>query len=201
VRRQHPSVLLLDVDGVLQFPRPAFAAAMATEYPWRDGYAAFEADLFADPVYVDCLTGDRDFLDVADRVLARHVTGLSAERFLDRWLRENIELNQELLGRVPDWGFDLVFLATNQEPLRGSYLERIYAAYPWCTGVFLSCRIGARKPDPRFFGHILRDLRQPPGECLLVDADEPTVEAARSLGLAGLHYTDNEQLAAAIDGR
>jgi FMN phosphatase YigB (HAD superfamily) len=200
VRRRNPSVLLLGVDGVLQFRRAEFAASMAADYQWRDSFDAFQRELFTDPVYADCLTGDRDFLDLADRVLARHVTGLTAERFLDRWLHEGTELNGELLERVPGWGFDLVFLATNQEPLRGSFLQRRYASYPWCTGMFLSCRIGAALPDRRFFTYVLEDLRQPAAECLLVDAAADVCAAAGEQGWHALRFTRTEQLAAAIDG-
>jgi putative hydrolase of the HAD superfamily len=196
-----PSVLLLDVDGVLQFPRPEFAAAMAADYPWRAGFAAFQDALFTDPMYRDCLLGDRDFLDLADRVLAQHVVGLTAERFLDRFLRENIAANTELLARVPDWGFDLVFLATNQEPLRGSYLQRRYAGYAWCTGAFLSCRIGACAPDPAFYAHVLGELRQPAAECLVVAESAEVVAEAIAQGLHGVRFIGNAQIDAALAAR
>jgi FMN phosphatase YigB (HAD superfamily) len=141
VRRRNPSVLLLGVDGVLQFRRAEFAASMAADYQWRDSFDAFQRELFA-----------------------------------------------------------LVFLATNQEPLRGSFLQRRYASYPWCTGVFLSCRIGAAMPDRRFFTYVLEDLRQPATECLLVDAAADACAAAGEQGWHAIRFTGNEQLAAAIDG-
>jgi len=43
------NTLLLDVDGVLRFHRPEFAAEVERDYRWRHGYLAFLRGLRQDP--------------------------------------------------------------------------------------------------------------------------------------------------------
>ncbi|MFK3979945.1 HAD family hydrolase [Micromonospora sp. NPDC050397] len=157
-------VLLLDVDGVLQFPDPGFVEAIEREHRWRHGYLAFQDALFDDPGYLRTLVGDGDFVRVADRVLADHVEGLTGAAFLRRWLTGNITLNHTLRDTVPDLGFGRVYLASNQEPLRGAHVELLHGDQRWVHGSFLSHRVGYRKPDPRYFAHILRTLGGQPAD-------------------------------------
>ena len=52
-------------------------------------------------------------------------------------------------------------------------------------GVYASCHLGVRKPDPAFYSAMLDDLGLPAYRCLFVD-DRPTnVSAAETVGLAG----------------
>ncbi|MFI6761315.1 HAD family hydrolase [Micromonospora sp. NPDC050417] len=188
------SILLLDIDGVLQFPRPEFAAAIERDYRWRHGYLAFQDDLFRDPAYLRSLAGDGDFLDVADRVLAEHVDGLTGSVFLDRWLGGNIQLNQALLDVIPRLGIERVYLASNQESRRGAYVEQLYRGQRWLAGAFLSHRVGHRKPDTRYFDHILRTVDRAPAECLFVDDNAACVAAATTVGINGIRFVDNRSL-------
>jgi hypothetical protein len=75
------AALFLDVDGVLQFERPEFGGALEREYAWTDGYAAFEQQLLHDSMEARSLVGQGDLLAVVERILPRHVQGLSAEDF------------------------------------------------------------------------------------------------------------------------
>jgi HAD superfamily hydrolase (TIGR01509 family) len=61
-------------------------------------------------------------------------------------------------------------------------------------GVYASCRLGLRKPDPRFFTTILDDLGVAPDQCLFVDDREVNCEAAGALGLRVHTFTGAEDL-------
>jgi HAD superfamily hydrolase (TIGR01509 family) len=192
--RAGQTTLLLDVDGVLIFPRPQFTAAMNRDYRWRDGYQAFEQRLLDHPEFVATLDGVGDIVEVAGRLLEPEVRGLTGAHFVNRWYGENARLNRTLLDLVPRLGFERVYLATNQEPIRAGQIEARLAGYRWLCGAFVSSRIGYQKPDPRFFKHVLATLGQRPEEILFVDDCAEYIDAAASLGIATIHFTGNESV-------
>ena len=59
--------------------------------------------------------------------------------------------------------------------------------------IFLSCRVGLTKPDPRFFTMALSKLGMKPTEALFVDDSETNVLAARALGMTGIVFKDTDQ--------
>ena len=61
-------------------------------------------------------------------------------------------------------------------------------------GVYASCRLGLRKPDPRFFTAILDDLGVAPEHCLFVDDRAANCAAASTVGLVVHTFTDAEDL-------
>jgi putative hydrolase of the HAD superfamily len=70
------------------------------------------------------------------------------------------------------------------------------------TGVFdsvvISSEVGMRKPEERIFLHALDGLGLPPHQCVFIDDIEANVEAARALGMVGLHHRDPNTTAAAV---
>ncbi len=195
------SVLLLDVDGVLQSPRTEFVGAIERDYRWSTDYLEFQRELFRDPEYLRTLVGEGDFLAVAGRILPQHVEGLKATAFLDRWLNENIEPNPVLLELIPRLEVAEVYLASNQERLRGAYVERLYSGCSWLSGSFLSYRVRHRKPDRAFFEHLLQTVGRRADQCLFVDDAESCVAAAEALGIPSVRFLDNEQLASELTVR
>ncbi|MFA7257452.1 MAG: HAD family phosphatase [Kiritimatiellales bacterium] len=51
------------------------------------------------------------------------------------------------------------------------------------TGLFLSYEIGARKPDPKIYRHLLDELGIEGSQCLFIDDRADNVEAARAAGI------------------
>ncbi|GAA0498168.1 haloacid dehalogenase [Paractinoplanes deccanensis] len=190
--------LLLDVDGVLQFPRPRFVADIERDYRWAAGFLAFQRELLRDPAEARSLVGDGDLMSVVERLLPRHVSGLSAREFLDRWLAENIEVNQDLLDLLPAVEVAQIYLATNQEALRGRRVKQLYAGRPGVTGVLISHELGHRKPHRTFFDAVLARVARRPQECLFVDDKPAYVAGAADVGITGLLYRDNARFVAAL---
>ena len=56
-------------------------------------------------------------------------------------------------------------------------------------GIYASCHLGVRKPDPRFYSAILDDLGVQAGACLFIDDRRGNCDAAAELGL-GVHLFD-----------
>ena len=111
-----------------------------------------------------------------------------------------IDLMRDLKGR----GYRMALLTNNVrewEPLWRAMLpvDEIFEV------VVDSAFVGIRKPEPGIYELTLARLGDPaPGECLFVDDVEVNIEAARKLGLAAVHFRDNDQaiaeIEAALDG-
>lgn len=54
--------------------------------------------------------------------------------------------------------------------------------------IIISAEAGVAKPDPRIYQSALRAFGLAPGEAILVDDTLENVEAARALGMVGVHY-------------
>lgn len=59
-------------------------------------------------------------------------------------------------------------------------------------GVYASCHLGVRKPDPRFFELILEDLQVDPPACLFIDDRQVNCAAAADVGLR-VHVFDGAE--------
>jgi HAD superfamily hydrolase (TIGR01509 family) len=193
--------LLLDVDGVLQFPDPRFATAIERDYRWTSGFGAFQDELLHDPGEARALVGDGDLIDVVRRLLPRHTAGLSAERFLERWLADNIVLNEELLAILPRIAVGQIFLATNQETRRGARIKQLYADQPAVTAILISHELGSRKPHQAFFDAVLALAGRRNDQCLFVDDNPDYLDGATRAGIATIHYRTNTQLLADLTDR
>jgi putative hydrolase of the HAD superfamily len=105
-----------------------------------------------------------------------------------------IELMRELKGR----GLRMAMLTNNVrewEPLWRSMLpvDEIFEL------IVDSAFVGMRKPEPEIFQLTLERLGGvAPERCLFIDDIEHNVEAARELGMAAVHYRDNQQAIAEI---
>jgi putative hydrolase of the HAD superfamily len=65
-----------------------------------------------------------------------------------------------------------------------------------------SAFVGMRKPDPPIYELTVERLGDGIGaaDCLFVDDVGANVEAARELGMSAVHFRDNEQAIAEIEG-
>ncbi|MPZ74343.1 MAG: HAD-IA family hydrolase [Nitriliruptorales bacterium] len=66
------------------------------------------------------------------------------------------------------------------------WIEELHARFDFdqhFEGVFVSCRLGVRKPDPAFFEAMLDSIAVPASRCLFVDDRRLNCEAAASVGM------------------
>lgn len=111
------------------------------------------------------------------------------------WLEvraSSVELISELAGR----GTRLALLSNLPRDLAGA-LRVSPLVEPFDT-LFFSCDIGAAKPDPAVYTHVLRELGTPPERTLFVDDREDNVRSAREQGIQTHRYTGTEGLTAAL---
>jgi len=87
-------------------------------------------------------------------------------------------------------------LLSNTDPIHVAHLEATYdffRFFPKSTRTY-SCAVGSSKPSPLIFRDALKALRSKAEESVFIDDIEAYVEAARRLGMKGVHFQDPAQL-------
>lgn len=97
----------------------------------------------------------------------------------------------ELRKRVP------VVLVTNSTDALDDQLAHLGLA-DLATAVINSSKIGIAKPDPRIYQLAAERVGVAPEHCVYVDDKIENVNAARSLGMIGIHYQGVTDLAALV---
>ncbi len=191
-------ILLLDVDGVLQFGRPDFEDHIRS-LGWQGSYVDFQRALFRDDEYSQTLTGEADIRLVLKRMLDLFGQTIDVEALMHQWTGANLTFNEELLAMLPGLNVTSIHLATNQDPVRGSSIRNFYQGKAGIGDIYLSCEIGHRKPHAEYFHHILGDLGCDSGDVVFIDDSLQNVESARALGIHTVLYENNSQLLAWLD--
>lgn len=173
-------VVLLDADGVIQD---------IDEFPQRmaallQGRATLEELL---TVETTAITGHTDLTaDLTAFLTERGITS-TAEDFFGVWRGTRpLPGVLDLVDRVRAAGLK-VYLATNQQPVRGLFIQESLGYARHFDGAFYSFEMRVAKPDPAFYRHICSELAIEPSHAFFVDDLAPNVEGARQAGLrAGL---------------
>ena len=185
-----PSVhtVLLDADGVLQWPKPGWLER------WRP-YAGEDLPGFLEGLFEaekPALRGEEGLHDGITAFLrrwwGREPEPAAVEGIASGWAM--IEVFQEAFALVDDIRAAGVrcHLASNQQMFRRDVMLGLgYREH--LDRLFFSCDLGVAKPDPEFFRRILRELRCGPEGIVFVDDREDNVEAALSVGLAAYVHT------------
>lgn len=188
--------LMVDVDGVLVRGR-------ADGRRWS---ATIEADLgvteaglkqeFFTPYWDDIVTGKRGLVEALTPVLKKIARHLSHQDLIDYWFAHDARLDQTLiahLDRQREMGTK-VFLATNQEHLRASYLIDALGLGQHCDAIYYSAALGCRKPDLQFFEMATALSNIPASELLLLDDLAENVFAAREVGWRAIQWSPDSAL-------
>jgi len=123
-------------------------------------------------------------------ITARFHSTLDFANFCDTWNRvldpEPI-LKEDLFVKLADRV--QLALISNTDPIHVEHMERDFLFVRHFPVRVYSCAIGATKPSPKIYRRALSELGVGAQESLYIDDIEPFVEAARQLGMIGIHFT------------
>jgi len=85
-------------------------------------------------------------------------------------------------------------LLSNTDPIHVAHMEANYDFFRFFPKRVYSCAVGASKPSPIVYLEALRGCKVQSIEAVYIDDISAYVEAARSLGMAGIHYQSPEGL-------
>ncbi len=178
--------VLLDADGVLQ------------DLPggWFDGVRPWLGDRAEEFVReswrreLPCLRGEGDFLEHLSAHLHAYGVDVPVEEvFAAVWHSiEPVPSSIELVHRLRRAGYG-VHLGTNQERHRATYMRTVLGYDELFDISCYSWELGALKPEPAYFERAVARIGAAPARVLFVDDRLDNVESARSVGLAGVHWT------------
>jgi putative hydrolase of the HAD superfamily len=97
-----------------------------------------------------------------------------------------------LLGRLRE-RYRLLAI-TNTNELHINHMRAMLPSLSLFEALIASCEVGLRKPDPQIYLLALERAGARPHEAVYVDDRPELVDAARSLGLAGVRFEDSRQL-------
>ena len=87
-------------------------------------------------------------------------------------------------------------LLSNTDPIHVAHMESTYQFIKLFPARIYSCALGASKPNALIYKESLRALKASAGQTIFIDDIPAFVEAAQSLGIAGIHFRSPEQLTA-----
>jgi putative hydrolase of the HAD superfamily len=135
------------------------------------------------------IRGERDAVDVLAEVLGRYDVQASPEDVFEAvWFRiEPVAETVALVHRLRAAGLG-VHLGTNQSLRRAAFMREQLGYDELFDTSCYSAELGLAKPDPAYFRRAAELIGAPAAEVLFVDDVEPNVQAARDVGMAGIHW-------------
>ncbi|WP_226900511.1 HAD family hydrolase [Nonomuraea phyllanthi] len=185
--------VLSDLDGVLRHFDHAAQADIEARYGLPLMKTALDPELIMPPT-LGLVTEEQWLESVAvalggDERARQAVAEFAEVRF---WVDEEV---RALLARaqqhVP------VVIVTNAMDTLERHLDLLGLTY-FADDVVSSARVGVAKPDRRIYELAAERAGAAPERCLFVDDRAANVEAARELGMTGVHYRTYEDLAAVL---
>lgn len=188
--------ILCDVDGVVVHGfhyDPARQVSWMTDLKEDLGICPkeFEQKFFFD-LFPDVVVGKISIENALTKVLPEVGFGGNPEDVVSYWLRKDACINRDFLDWVDkNTGKNQQFyLATNQEHRRADYLWNNMDLKRRFLKMFYAADIGYKKPDVRFFEHVIEVLGVDPRDIILIDDHPGNVDVARSLGMSGIVFND-----------
>lgn len=187
-------ILLIDADGVLQYPNSRFPDLLQDKFGCAGSeYYEFLQDLFNNSEeYQRSLQGKGSFLVALKEKLDQWRLNIKPELFMRFWFEHNIVVDQYFMQQISKFRSESVrvYLASNQEINRAEFMTDHFNLNNRLDGCFFSYQLGCSKPNPSYFNKISSTLRCDNSQLLFVDDNLCNVEAAQSVGIKSIHHLD-----------
>ena len=189
--------LVLDLDGVI-LKDPHGTSSLEGDL-FKKAFSVSGDDFkknFTKKFYKPCQVGEEN-TEFALRKAAEQLNMKISGKHLLRWWLDNQQDSLTDLGKhLPSFRMPL-YIATNQDVSRWSYLNQKFNFSSSISGAFVSGKIGYRKPDSRFYNYcqtiINNDFDCHRSEVLFVDDRLINTEAAQAYGWQSLSISQSDQ--------
>ena len=139
----------------------------------------------------------RPFAETVAELSARHPERAALiHAFQERWpetVSGAIEGSVVLLDALQRRGIPLYALS-NFSAETFPYARERFAFLAWFDGIVISGDLGVTKPDARIYRSLLERYDITPSNALFIDDVAANVEAAREVGMQGLHFAGADSL-------
>ena len=108
---------------------------------------------------------------------------------------QNVKMNTDLFGKIIEIKKKFkIGLISNLFDVTAQYHQRQKMFFYFKPALFLSCRVGLAKPDPKIFERAISVLGVKGSEILYIDDNEEYFKAVKKLGMKTLKFEDNKQV-------
>jgi len=156
-----------------------------------------------DSIFHQFERGEITSYEFYEALIAYKKVDLSFEDFAEGWnaiYGKVYPEAREALGKLSD----RVLLAalTNTNELHCKVWPDKYAGIlRYFDRIFISSKLGFRKPEERAFEYVLKDCRMNPQETLFFDDDIENINKAKELGIQGIHVSEPSDITSELDKR
>ena len=190
--------VIFDLGGVLLEWNPA--RILADRYPERAHRELIEAKIFR---HQDWLDLDRGTLDEAAAIERFHQRTGFAHDDLSQLMdaaRDSLLLKHDTWALLHELRSDEVplYCLSNMAAPTFRYLQARYDVWGAFTGIVISGQLGMVKPEPDIFEYLLTKYGLDRRRSVFIDDLLVNVEAARRLGLHGIHFRNAEDCRAQL---
>lgn len=189
----------MDVDGVIirgEGVDPAIRRPWDDELRQRLGILPERlSEVFFKRHFTPLLRGEGDLKVALTKVLPELGYGGTADDIIQCWFAGDAKLDRTLLDRIGQLSGKKdvrIFLATNQEQYRATYIWEDLGMKNYFEGMFCSGNVGALKTEPAFYRHIHAKLNISPYEerVLFFDDSQKNIDTARGMGWDAFLYRE-----------
>jgi putative hydrolase of the HAD superfamily len=186
-------IIIFDMGGVLVHLNWDAVLAPLTKLSSK-GADAVRRELVNGPTVKDCMLGRIGSRELHTTLCGNLDVELEYPEFLRIWVRM-LQANDDILPLVERLQpRHKLVLGSNTDEVHHTYCLQHVKALALMDESFLSFQMGLLKPDPQFFIHILSKLGAGAADCVFIDDTPENVEAARSVSMAALGFTGNDDL-------
>ncbi len=192
--------ILCDVDGVVinghhVNPEKRVSWSKDLEKDFGIKQSDMESIFFHGP-FVHVMEGKIGLVEGLESVLPRLGYSGKAETLIDYWFKKDSNLNYDFLNWVNSKrsSQNHFSLATNQEHMRANYLWNDLKLSHHFNDIYYAAKIGAKKPDIKFFEYIIDDLNVHPSDVVLIDDCPKNIATAKSLGIHGIVFNSMDDV-------
>jgi HAD superfamily hydrolase (TIGR01509 family) len=186
--------ILLDVDGVVLFPRDKYFSQRLKE----GGYDVDDEKVsqFFKNQYKKIVVGKADLKEELSKVIDDWGWSKTVDELLQYWFSYENKLNKEVIAFVQELRQKDVkcYLASDHSDYRKQDLLNNVGLSQYFDGAFFSSDIGFTKEDKEYYEQVLKQIDVAPDEILFVDDDSKNVEVAKSVLPNALTFTTVENL-------
>ncbi|MBX7067561.1 MAG: HAD family phosphatase [Parachlamydiales bacterium] len=117
-------------------------------------------------------------------------------------MKDNLGANPrmfELVSQIKETNTQVALFSNIDQRLAN--LIREFGFYDPFDPCILSCEIMCKKPDPEAYAILIERIGLPPEQIIFIDDKLENIEAARALGIDGIHFQSVDQIKAELSQR